>query len=299
MPKSLPIRCWLLLCALGGLCALCASPAPADERSPDVTEPPAYDQFIIVPLRIHILSADDLPDIDCKLTDADVVRIIGKANGIWHQAGVHLGLESIVHEAAAHKDEFRMALEKSGPDALELYKLLRPQASRDFAGMHVYYIHRFAVNGVFVGDGTAFVQETASLRTVEGGIDEPIPRVTAHELGHAMGLSHRQNRTNLMASGTTGTLLNATEVERVREHVRHAPGAMSASEAHEAATNATKKGDAATATRTWGWLSEIPGDGAEEAKGHLAGPPAPANRPVGKAPYSNCPPLARHSSPPP
>ncbi len=55
--------------------------------------------------------------------------------------------------------------------------------------MDVYYIHAFAANGVFLGDRTAFVQETAQLRPVPGGIDEPLPRVTAHELGHALGLA--------------------------------------------------------------------------------------------------------------
>ena len=90
-------------------------------------------------------------------------------------------------------------------------------------GMDVYYIHKFAVNGVYLGDRMAFVQETARLRPVPGGIDEPLPRVTAHELGHALGLPHRQDRTNLLASGTTGTTLNEAEVARSREKARSIP----------------------------------------------------------------------------
>ena len=41
------------------------------------------------------------------------------------------------------------------------------------AGLDVYYIHKFSANGVYLGDRVAFVQETAALRKVEGGIDEP------------------------------------------------------------------------------------------------------------------------------
>ncbi len=64
------------------------------------------------------------------------------------------------------------------------------------------------------------MKDTASLRKVEGGIDEPLPRVSSHELGHAFGLPHRQNTTNLMASGTTGIWLNGEEVKQVRETAR-------------------------------------------------------------------------------
>jgi len=58
------------------------------------------------------------------------------------------------------------------------------------------------------------------LRAVAGGIDEPLPRVTSHELGHAFGLPHRQDTTNLMASGTTGIGLNDEEIQRVRERAK-------------------------------------------------------------------------------
>ena len=68
------------------------------------------------------------------------------------------------------------------------------------------------------------MKETAKLREVEGGIDEPIPRVTAHELGHILGLPHRQDKTNLLASGTTGTILNEREVKTARAEARMIPG---------------------------------------------------------------------------
>ena len=191
--------------------------AKGEERAADpapdrVMDPPAYDEFLVIPLRVHVLSATDLPEVDCLLSDADVRRIVGKVNGIWHKAGIHWGLETPVREPAARQARFRLARDLVGKDDLRLFPLLLPEASRDFDGLHVYYLHAFPVNGVYMGDDYAIVQETARLREVEGGIDEPIPRVTAHELGHALGLPHRQARTNLLASGTTGTGLNAEEV---------------------------------------------------------------------------------------
>lgn len=76
-----------------------------------------------------------------------------------------------------------------------------------------------SANGLYFPDAI-FVKDTASLREVAGGIDEPIPRVSSHELGHAFGLPHRQDTTNLMASGTTGTWLNEAEVSQARAAAR-------------------------------------------------------------------------------
>jgi predicted Zn-dependent protease len=43
-----------------------------------------------------------------------------------------------------------------------------------------------------------------------------LPRVTSHEIGHALGLKHRQDKTNLMQSGTTGFSLNDAEIAAAR-----------------------------------------------------------------------------------
>ena len=205
------------------LVTLCRA-ASAEPASPDVTTPPPADQFMVIPLRVHVLTGD-APEVDCKLTDADVGRIVGKVNRVWSVAGVYFGLESIVREPASRLDQFKRVRDEIGAAPLGLFRILRPDDSRVFDGLHVYYVHKLPVNGVYMGEDYAIVQETAKLREVEGGIDEPVPRVTSHELGHALGLPHRQNRTNLMASGTTGTLLNEAEVKVAREKAPTIKGA--------------------------------------------------------------------------
>src|SRR4051794_38384453 len=125
------------------------------------------------------------------------------------------------------------------------------------------------VNGVWMGEDFAFVQETAKLREVEGGIDEPVSRVTSHELGHALGLPHRQDRTNLLASGTTGTRLNEAEVKAARDRARENPGATSVAAVRQEAEAAETAGDRARARRLWTWLAGIPGAGADAARTRL------------------------------
>lgn len=173
-----------------------------------------FDQHLLVPVRIHLLRAKETANADCKLTPKDIDRIWRKAQTIWHQAGIQLVLESVVEEEAENQADYKALGEN--PEHSELRRL-RPLGTRGDKMFNVYYIHRFSVNGVYMDRASIFVQDTARLRAVEGGIDEPLPRVTSHELGHGLGLPHRQDRTNLMASGTTGTSLNAEEIMKARQ----------------------------------------------------------------------------------
>src|SRR2546421_9114516 len=84
------------------------------------------------------------------------------------------------------------------------------------------------VTAIFIRRDGIFLQEIAALRPVPGGTDEPLPRVTSHELGHGLGLPHRQDRTNLMASGTTGTSLNEEEIQTARHKAESLPWIESA-----------------------------------------------------------------------
>src|SRR4051812_30586702 len=70
-----------------------AEPAATAPAVSVVSDDPPRDQFLLVPLHVHVLSCETDADLNATLTDADVRRVIGKANGIWHKAGIHLFLQ--------------------------------------------------------------------------------------------------------------------------------------------------------------------------------------------------------------
>jgi hypothetical protein len=171
-----------------------------------------YDDFRVVPVRVHLLRSSTEDSLNCRLQEKDVRRVFEKVNRIWHMAGVAMAVESIVDEAAVVPSGYR-----GTKTPLDDYNNVRPRGSRGPGVVHVYYVHRMRVNGVHLGlSRTVFAKDTANLTEVRGGVDEPLPRVTAHEIGHHMGLGHRQDRINLMASGTTGWSVNDTEIATVR-----------------------------------------------------------------------------------
>lgn len=224
----------------------------AQEKPPEIEIKLAKsaDEFLILPLKIYRLKAADVPDVDSRqLTDPDIHRILIKVNTVWAAAGIYWKLESIENVNAENLSRLKLLGLADAPDTQKkphlAFRDVIPESTRkDYPGYRVYYIHDFDVNGVYFGRREAMVKETAALRPVEGGIDEPIPRVTSHELGHGLGLPHRQDRLNLMASGTTGTLLNTAEIAIAREFAAKNPACMKYNELQKKIsleTNPSKK----------------------------------------------------------
>jgi hypothetical protein len=213
-----------------------------------------FDDFLIVPLRVHLLTSADGSPLNTSFTEEDFARILPKMNRVWSQAGIHFHLESLVKEAAAPGDIPEDISAKKANGWLPAHI---PPASHATNAFNIYYIKRFAANGVYFKRGI-FVKDTASLKEIAGGIDEPLPRVTSHELGHALSLPHRQDVTNLMASGTTGTWLNDDEITRARAAARKFDWIKNAPEVLKAAERLEHENNAAGARALYRQLAGIP-----------------------------------------
>ena len=245
------------------LLTLAGPPSPASD-----TPAFGFQDFLLVPVRIHLLSSEENPSLHTTLTGTDVERIFQKANRVWAPAGIQFFVESLICEPAAEtKNERAPEALRRAPIGLAVMLDHIPPATRGTEVFNIYYIKSFAVNGVYFDSPEAiFVQDTASLRKVEGGIDEPIPRVTSHELGHAFSLPHRQDTFNLMASGTTGTSLNESEIHQARESATKRSWIQSARTWQEKAAALETAGKPAEALAVYKRLAALPLEAAPEVQ---------------------------------
>ena len=172
--------------------------------------PPALHPIITLPVRVHLVQSATMPDMHTTLAEADIRRIFGKVNSIWAQAGIAFEIESIEPTTAVElKPEMRLKSE------FECVHSMIPKERLSAEAIDICYVKEVKPNGFYYGEPIV-VKDTAKLKEVPGGLDEPLPRVTSHEIGHALGLKHRQDTTNLMQSGTTGFSLNDAEIATAR-----------------------------------------------------------------------------------
>lgn len=166
--------------------------------------------MLTLPVRIHLMQSDTIPAMHTTLVEADVKRILGKVNKVWAQAAIQFEIESIGPTTAVPMPpEMRLK-----PEFDRIHSMI-PKDRLSADAIDICYVKEVQPNGFYYGEPIV-VKDTAKLREVPGGLDEPLPRVTSHEIGHALGLKHRQHTTNLMQSGTTGFSLNEEEIAIAR-----------------------------------------------------------------------------------
>lgn len=176
-----------------------AATVPAAELLPPLT----------IPVRIHLVASAAEPALATTLTGDDARHVLATVNTIWAQAGIVFTAEEVGATTALD----RPGVVKDDADRWVVAAMPRVRLLRN--GLNIFYVKQLTPNG-FYADGLIVVKDTARLEPVPGGLAEPLPRVTAHEIGHALGLPHRQDLVNLMASGKNGFLLNDAEIATAR-----------------------------------------------------------------------------------
>ena len=201
--------------------ALIAGLVLATSRIAGAQDVPA-EQFVIVPLRVHVLTSSDIDQANCKMTEAEAARVVGNINAIWHKAGIHFGVESILREPVVQRERFLIVAGLGGgqvePNDL---RILLPRASRASDGVHVYFFHDLPFNSTFLGDDVVFSNEQARVNPIDGGSKDPVARVTAHALGNLMTLPNVNDPRNLMGGGTSGIALAGSQAQTARKLADH------------------------------------------------------------------------------
>ena len=198
------LRCAVILCLL----SVWAQPVLSSELFPLIT----------LRIRVHLMKSAANPRLQTTLTETDVKGIVEGVNVIWSQAAIRFEIEGIGSLQALEIPEKRWYVKDR-----YWVKAAIPTEKFSPTAIDVCFVKDMGPNGFFDGEPVV-VCENPEYHKVSGGAENPVARVMAHELGHVLFLQHRQERTNLMASGRNGFSLNAQEIKDARKRAQEILG---------------------------------------------------------------------------
>lgn len=166
--------------------------------------------LLSLPVHVHLMRSSSQPRMQTTLTENAVRDIFSEVNAIWSHAGIRFDIVAI-HPLQA----LDLPPKKWFVRDRNWVKAAIPAAQFNTAAIDVCFVREMGPNGFFYGEPVV-VCEMPEFTKVSGGSDNPVARVAAHELGHVLFLKHRQDHTNLMASGRNGVSLNHQEIRDAR-----------------------------------------------------------------------------------
>lgn len=158
---------------------------------------------LVLPIRVHILTSGESENLNCDCTEDEIIVFFNQVNAIWKAADVRWNIESFVREEANNPEAFDevVVLGRDAP-AMQRRNAVHssyPLEGKLAAGWNVFFINRMAFGGgVYNPESQAVL---ISMKNPSGDIN---PSILTHELGHALGLPHSQERFNLMAGRQPG-----------------------------------------------------------------------------------------------
>jgi hypothetical protein len=224
---AMSLRHPLLLVAPALALTLAACDATEPSGPPPATPPPlsgrttttlAAGRLAVLPLDLVVVTFRGGPQsTDAPALGAGAKAFVDHVNAIYERAPVRVSLRVVEHAEIdwqtweSHVPVRTVLPPASDPNALTLYVV--PSLSNAQGA---------PLNGMVLGPRSLIVSSAANLRTAgapsgaEPVVTEPVVRVSGHLLGSLLGLPVSKDPRNLMALGTTGTELDAGQMQSLQ-----------------------------------------------------------------------------------